>query len=145
MLQLGDCDHLTLLLYETKYISNRTELPLMARIAMDRVIKNFFLDLLQLRCCNTSTIFKTVENFLENKSISIKKYVFLGWMDGSMSDNHNRIKQFFQDATPHFTLIYCSNYHIALSFTHLIPQCDDFQNLDTLLLKLHLLMKNSRV
>ena len=47
MSQLRDCNHVILL----TDVSNQSELLLMARIVKDQVVKNLFLDLLQLRRC----------------------------------------------------------------------------------------------
>ena len=117
MLLLRNCDHVALLLDETTDISNWPKSLLMARIVQDGVVENFFLDLLQLRYCVAATLFKTVENFPENESINIKNTCFSG-MDGcsTMSGNHNWVKRFFKDATPHFTYIGCRNHCLALCF-----------------------------
>ena len=146
MSELRNCDHFTLLLDETTDISVRSELSLMARIVKDGVISNRFLDLLQLRRGDAKTIFRTVEDFLKKESIDIKNTRFSG-MDGcsTMAGDHNGVKRFFHDATPHFTYIHCRNHRLALCFAHLIPQYEEFKNFDALLLNLYLLMKNSSV
>lgn len=108
----------------------------MASIVQDGVVKNPFIDLLQLRR-NAATIFEMVENFFENKSFYIKNTTF-SMMDecSTMPGNHSGVKRFFQDATPHFTYIHCRNHHLALCFTQLILQYNDFKNFDALLLNL---------
>ena len=124
-------------------------------------MKNPYLDLLQLICCDSATIFKTVE--LENESINIKNTHFWG-MDGysMMSGDHNGVKQFFlgcQCHTLHTSFIetivlLCVSHHtlhtsfiktIVLLCVCVIPQYVDFKNFDALLLNLYLLMKNSSI
>ena len=81
MSQLKDCDHVTLIFDEMVGIRNRCGLPLTAIIVKDGVVKDLFLDLLQLRRCEAVFIFEKKRNFLENENINIKVHVFLGWMD----------------------------------------------------------------
>ena len=92
MSQLRDYNHVILL----TDVSNQSELLLMARIVKDQVVKNLFLDLLQLRRCDAVTIFNTVEKFLENESINIKNTSFSGMNACSrMPCDHSVVKWFF--------------------------------------------------
>ena len=143
MSQFQGCGHITLLLNEMTDISNQSELSLMAWIFKDEVVKNPYLDLPQLICCDSATIFKTVE--LENESINIKNTHFWG-MDGysMMSGDHNGVKQFFLGCQCH-TLHTSFIETIVLLCVCVIPQYVDFKNFDALLLNLYLLMKNSSV
>ena len=59
MSQLKGCGHITLLLNEMTDISIQSELLLTDRIFKDEVVKNLYLDLLQLICCDSATIFKS--------------------------------------------------------------------------------------
>ena len=94
MSQLKGCGHVALLLNEMTDIGIQSELLLTDRIFEDEVVKNLYLDLPQLICCDIATIFKTEE--LENESINKKNTHFPG-MDGhsTMSGDHNGVKQFF--------------------------------------------------
>ena len=60
-----------------------------------------------------------------------------------MSGEHNSVKAHFQNSTAHFNYIHCRNHCLALCFTHLISQSDEFKNIHSLLLNLYLLLKNS--
>ena len=68
-------------------------------------------------------------------------------MDGCtvMAGEHNGLKSRIGKVVPHFIYLHCRNHHLALCFTHLIPQFKQFENFDGLLLNLYLLLKNSNV
>ena len=66
----------------------------MAKIVREGVVKNLFLDLLQLRRFDTATSWKT--------KLLTKNACFFGngWIFSNIR-YHNGVKQFFQDATLH--------------------------------------------
>ena len=62
-----------------------------------------------------------------------------------MAGEHNGLKSRIGKVVPHFIYLHCRNHHLALCFTHLIPQFKQFENFDGLLLNLYLLLKNSNL
>ena len=62
-----------------------------------------------------------------------------------MSGEHNGVRALFEDATPHFAYIHCHNHCPALCFAHLLPQFEDFEKFDGLLLNHYLLLKHSSI
>ena len=62
-----------------------------------------------------------------------------------MAGEHAGLKQLLAAATYHFVYIHCRNHRLAFYSAHLIPKLPDFENFDSLLLNLYLLMKNSSV
>ena len=134
------CNEFTLLLDESTDEANGSELSLIARMIKDGKIKNHFLDLLQLNRGDA------VSDFLRENELDIKRTRFAG-MDGcsTMAGEHAGLKQLLAAATYHFVYIHCRNHQLALCFAHLIPKFLDFENFDSLLLNLYLLMKNSSV
>ena len=108
--------------------------------------EKLFLDLLQLHRGDSETIFKTIFECLEKNKTELAHSQFAGMVRCStMSSEHNGSKQNLAQATSHFTYIHCRNHHLALCFAHLIPQFPDFENFDSLLLYLYLLLKNSSI
>ena len=90
--------------------------------------------------------FLNVSDCLRENELDIKRTRFAG-MDGcsTMAGEHAGLKQLLAAATYHFVYIHCQNHRLALCFAHLIPKFPDFENFDSLLLNLYLLMKNSSV
>ena len=90
--------------------------------------------------------FLNVSDCLRENELDIKRTRFAG-MDGcsTMAGEHAGLKQLLAAATYHFVYIHCRNHRLALCFAHLIPKFPDFENFDSLLLNLYLLMKNSSV
>ena len=144
--ELKTCNKFTLLLGESTDEANRSELSLIIRMIKDGKIENHFLDLLQLNRGDAETIFESVSDCLRENELDIKRTRFAG-MDGcfTMAGEHAGLKQLLAAATYHFVYIHCRNHQLALCFAHLIPKFLDFENFDSLLLNLYLLMKNSSV
>ena len=55
------------------------------------------------------------------------------------------VQDTFEQCSGHLVYINCRNHRLALCFTHLIMKYDDFVEFHSLLLNLHLLLKNSTV
>ena len=140
-----NCSDFTLLLDESTDESNRSELSLFARIVKDGKVVNHFLNLLHLSRCDAQSIFTKVLKFLQDEELDIKKKHKICRNDGcsTMSGEHNGVRALFEDATPHFAYIHCRNHCPALCFAHLLPQFEDFEKFDGLLLNLYLLLKHS--
>ena len=144
--ELKTCNEFTLLLEESTDEANHSELLLIVHMIKDGKIGNHFLDLLQLNHGDAETIFESVSDCLRENELDIKHTRFAG-MDGcsTMAGEHAGLKQLLAAATYHFVYIHCQNHRLALCFAHLIPKFPDFENFDSLLLNLYLLMKNSSV
>ena len=144
--ELKTCNEFTLLLDESTDEANRSELSLIVRMIKDGKTENHFPDLLQLNRGDTETIFESVSDCLRENELDIKRTRFAG-MDGcsTMAGEHAGLKQLLAAATYHIVYIHCRNHRLALCFAHLIPKFPDFENFDSLLLNLYLLMKNSSV
>ena len=89
-------------------------------------------------------------NFWNNhwffRDVDLKRTRFAGMDDCTvMAGEHNGLKSRIGKVVPHFIYLHCRNHHLALCFTHLIPQFKQFENFDGLLLNLYLLLKNSNV
>ena len=121
-------------------------MSLIVRMIKDGKIENRFPDLLQLNRGDAETIFESVSDCLRENELDIKRTRFAG-MDEcyTMAGEHAGVKQLLAAATYHFVYIHCRNHRLALCFAHLIPKFPDFENFDSLLLNLYLLMKNSSV
>ena len=91
-------------------------------------------------------IFESVSDWLRENELDIKCTRFAS-MDGcsTMAGEHAGVKQLLAAATYHFVYIHCQNHRLALCFAHLIPKFPDFENFDSLLLNLYLLMKKGSV
>ena len=74
-------ENYTLLLDEATDKSNRSELSLIACVVESGEVHNYFLSLLELRTCDTESIFKTVETFLIRENLEITNVRFSS-MDG---------------------------------------------------------------
>ena len=135
-----------MLLDESTDEANRSELSLIVRMINNGKIENHFLDLLQLSRGDAQTIFQSVADCLAENGLDITSTRFAG-MDGcsTMAGEHAGVKELLAAATFHFVYIHCRNHRLALCFAHLIPQFSEFENFDSVLLSLYLLLKNSSV
>ena len=61
----------------------------------------------------------------------------------TMTGIYHGVRSYFEQCSGHLVYIHYRNHRPALCFTHLIPKYDDFVRLDSLLLNLYLLLKNS--
>ena len=114
--------------------------------AENGAVENLFLDLINLKRCDATTISTAVQQFFVNEGLDFEKALFSG-MDGcsTMSGQLNGVKAHFEKLSGHTSYVHCRNHRLALCFVHLIPKFPLFTHYDSFLLNLYLLFDYSSV